>query len=205
MTTPSSTKLLRPVRPGDVHPEAVLDCESCAAHCMGHVAPMKRWYEDHSIAQLGKPRIYFCPMHAMLEDLDPDWPANQDILARTPVRRKMPLQDVTVDDLFIGKQNGSAPGQTPKGWLWLSLPVNEGLGMYTSVKPSPAVLEIMEAMLYRDFGTNYDQHYYAQVIWVEPNEALISLQYQQLLGYRFVARVPRDQLREFCSRQPFER
>lgn len=197
MSNPVSTKLLRPISRHDCV-DNLLVCHKCGKETSAGEVPTGHWYKDFAAAP-GELSVT-CGSCSLLEDMDPDWPENQGMLFSTPVRRKMPFQEV--EDLgmfFTGLDVAAKAGQTPGGKLWVALPHNSGFPLYSHVKPTQKLIDfIAEKMIY---GYPYEcpgDFYYVQINWMEgTDEALVSLKYQRILGYRALCRVPRQLVHDF--------
>lgn len=199
MLKPISTRLLRPIMRGQYLGQA-LCCLVCDAKVRVEAGQAVGWYRDYA-PNLSAPDAaeFICPSCAMLEDLDPDWPDNQTMLAHVPVRRKMPFRvESSLLELFDDLTYADKAGQTPAGKLWVSLPVNAGFPLYGSVEPTPALKGLIAQMIYGDRpGACLDKHYYLDIIWRGETEALVMIKYQQILGQRYVAIVPRQLVIDF--------
>ena len=194
-----STKLLRPLTQKIV--EGLPHAPTCA-QCGERAAPAAErsagWYYDAADAQRGLGTFY-CPKHARLEDLDPDWPANQEVLFRVPVSRKMPLQVETLDELFLDLEwhmtMRAAQQRENKKW-WVSLPVGFGFVPYQYVTPSIKLRPVIDQMVYGDTG-----HYYVDITFRNDALALVSLKYEQILGQRYVCLVRAAEVLDFFARR----
>lgn len=198
MLKPISTRLLRPIMRGQYLGQA-LCCLVCDAKVRVEAGQAVGWYRDYA-PNLAAPDAaeFICSNCAMLEDLDPDWPDNQVALAWVPVRRKMPIQiRESLAELFTERSTGKAAGETPPGMLWVSLPVGCGFDLYNHVRPSQALIDVMATMIYSaQPGVNPSNHYYLDISWRD-DHALIQVKYQQILGHRYVAIVPRQFVNDF--------
>lgn len=177
-----STKLLRPLEPGHLM-NMVMACQVCDVRAIGDQARIDGWFVDQ---RFGSGHQFYCPRHALLEDLDPDWPDNQKLLQGVPVSRKMPLQGITdpaelFHDMVLEKQAG-ANHQNLQNRCWISLPVGHGYNLYHYAKLQPAVQAIAGSMVSSDL--------YVEIVQRSNGTLLVSLKYQRMLGSRFVCILP---------------
>lgn len=185
----SSTKLLRPLLyvQGE---EIVCSVCSCKREPTDHPST---WYEDFSA--LIEPRAHYCPEHALLEDLDPEFPGNQTTLYGVPVTRKMPLQVESLHEIFsdleVHPSLFDADKRGNNKW-WVSLPTGRGFCMFQYVNHTAKLLPVFDAM---PKGVNGG--YYIDIIFRENGTALVSLKYQLILGQRFVCIVPKSAVFDF--------
>lgn len=198
-----STKLLRPLPVGEL-PGVELHCHTCSTACHGDDAARAGWYGDFALVFAGQSitQGVYCPEHAMLEDMDPDWPANQNTLYRVPVSRNMLLKDVTsLDQIF------TEPVQYPtleaaskarsnvhlKGskW-WVRLPVTMDFAPWQYVDHQPALQPVFDNLLY---GAEGD--YYFEITFRQDDLALVSIKYEKILGSRFICLVPKAEVIDF--------
>lgn len=195
-----STKLLRPLTQKivDSLPHAPI-CAECGARAdQQAVGRQAGWFYDHQGAEEVGPSTFYCPSHALLEDLDPDWPGNQELLFRAPVSRKMPLQIDSLDELFLDLKFYStlraAQQGRGKGW-WVSLPVGYGFATYQYVTPSVKLRPVIDQMIYGDEGD-----YYVEITFRNDGLALVCLKYERILGYRLVCLVKQEEVLDFFAR-----
>lgn len=194
-----STKLLRPI----LFEADLIHCTVCSCPRL-KPSYAETWYEDFS--QPAEARAYYCPEHALLEDLDPDYSGNQSTLFGIPVSRKMPLQMQSLDEIFerpvvyktaqhslTSRANGLRPP------LWVSLPVGRNFFPHQYVEPKSSLVPVFDTMIN---GLHGD--YYVDVAFRRDGFALVSLKYQQILGCRFVCVIPNQAVLDFFPQMPVD-
>lgn len=136
-----------------------------------------------------------CVEHTAIEDLDPECPKNQTLLANVPVSRMAAFPEIEkFSDLFgkrsLNKERGA------RG-LWISLPVGCVVKGGTAEAKDILADFIMENLVYGDeAGQSLDKFYYVQVVQRD-DIAVIHIKYQQILGTRLIGMVPWESVVEF--------
>jgi hypothetical protein len=108
----------------------------------------------------------------------------------------------TIADLFtfVRCEKASCQLRAPDE-MWLCLPHNEELSapLYVTVRATPALAQfIRNNSIYGNEHT-LDRSHYLKVTFRDDDSALISMQYQQIIGSRWLCVVPQDDVRAFVA------
>lgn len=174
-----STKLLRPVPENQVWACTAEGCNSPAEY-------------HNAAATEGEA---YCAEHTMLEDLDPNWPSNRDLLDRQSVSRQATFPDIEkFSDLFRPRPSGEDRG---KVGVWISLPTACGLRGNSADAKDRLLDHIRERTIFGEESRNsLDKFYYIQIVQ-RGDLAYIYLKFQQITGSHFMGIVTWESLKEF--------
>lgn len=108
------------------------------------------------------------------------------------------LPDATLPQLFEFVRCESGPVRTRGGAeLWLSLPHDHGFPLYITVRATPQLADFIAGNSIYGGERDLDRSHYLEVVFRDDGTALVLMQYQQILGSRWLCIVPQSQVTDW--------
>lgn len=119
---------------------------------------------------------------------------------------KLWLMDSTLPQLFEFVRCESGPSRGRGGAeMWLSLPHHEGFPLYVTVRATPLLADFIKGHSIYGEERDLDRSHYLEVTFRDDGTALISMQFQQILGSWWLCVVPQSQVTEWVRANVVER
>ncbi len=81
--------------------------------------------------------------------------------------------------------------------MWLRLPDGQNFPLYTTVRAMPRLAEFIAGNSIFGDERNLDRSHYLEIVSRDDGTALVLMQYQQIIGSRWLCIVPKSQVSEW--------
>lgn len=110
------------------------------------------------------------------------------------------MPDATLPQLFEFVRCEADPVRRGHGAeLWLRLPQDHNFPLYTTVRATPRLAEFIAGNSIYGSERDLDRSHFFEIIFRDDDTALVVMQYQQILGSRWLCVVPKSHVLDWVS------